>query len=102
MANGEWRVANGAGFRVLAFAFCLGVAAAHAQSYPVKPVRIVVPQAPGAQSELFARMLGQKLGESLGQPVISDPRPGAAGPLRYPRPAGRVYRHRGGSERHHR
>jgi tripartite-type tricarboxylate transporter receptor subunit TctC len=55
--------------------------AAHAQNYPVKPVRIVVPQAPGAQSELFARMLGQKLGESLGQPVISDPRPGAGGAI---------------------
>ncbi|MCC7486279.1 MAG: tripartite tricarboxylate transporter substrate binding protein [Burkholderiales bacterium] len=50
-----------------------------AQNYPVKPVRIVVPQAPGAQSELFARMLGQKLTESLGQPVVTDPRPGAGG-----------------------
>jgi len=44
-------------------------------------VRIVVPQAPGAQSELFARMLGQKLGESLGQSVINDPRPGAGGAI---------------------
>jgi tripartite-type tricarboxylate transporter receptor subunit TctC len=50
-----------------------------AQNYPVKPVRVVVPQAPGAQSEIFARLLGQKLGESLGQPVINDPRPGAGG-----------------------
>ena len=52
-----------------------------AQTYPVKPVRIVVPQAPGAQSDLFARLLGQKLGESLGQSVISDPRPGAGGAI---------------------
>jgi tripartite-type tricarboxylate transporter receptor subunit TctC len=52
-----------------------------AQNYPVKPVRIVIPQAPGAQSELFARMLGQKLGESLGQPVVTDPRPGAGGAI---------------------
>ena len=44
-------------------------------------MRIVVPQAPGAQSDLFTRLLGQKLGESLGQPVISDPRPGAGGAL---------------------
>jgi tripartite-type tricarboxylate transporter receptor subunit TctC len=44
-------------------------------------VRIVVPQAPGAQSELFARMLGQKLSESLGQSVINDPRPGAGGAI---------------------
>ena len=54
---------------------------AHAQSYPSKPVRIVVAQAAGAQSDLFARLLGQKIGESLGQPVISDPRPGAGGIL---------------------
>jgi tripartite-type tricarboxylate transporter receptor subunit TctC len=50
-----------------------------AQNYPTRPVRIVVPQAPGAQSELFARMLGQKIGESLGQPLVNDPRPGAGG-----------------------
>lgn len=58
-----------------------GAGSALAQNYPTRVVRIVVPQAPGAQSELFARMLGQKLGESLGQPVISDPRPGAGGAI---------------------
>jgi tripartite-type tricarboxylate transporter receptor subunit TctC len=52
-----------------------------AQNYPTRVVRIVVPQAPGAQSELFARMLGQKLSESLGQPVVNDPRPGAGGAI---------------------
>jgi tripartite-type tricarboxylate transporter receptor subunit TctC len=52
-----------------------------AQSYPVKPVRVVVPQAPGAQSEIFARLLGQKIGESLGQPLVNDPRPGAGGAI---------------------
>ena len=51
------------------------------QSYPAKPVRIVIPQAPGAQSDIFARMLGQKMSESLGQPVINDPRPGAGGAI---------------------
>ena len=56
-------------------------ASAVGQSYPVKPVRIVVPQAPGAQSDLFARLLGQKLGEGLGQSVIADPRPGAGGAI---------------------
>ncbi len=50
-----------------------------AQNYPAKPVRVVVPQAPGAQSEIFARLLGQKIGESLGQPLVNDPRPGAGG-----------------------
>jgi tripartite-type tricarboxylate transporter receptor subunit TctC len=52
-----------------------------AQSYPTRAVRIVVAQAAGAQSDLFARLLGQKLGESLGQSVISDPRPGAGGAI---------------------
>jgi len=56
-----------------------GTGSTLAQNYPVKPVRIVVPQAPGAQSDLFARMLGQKMSESLGQPVVNDPRPGAGG-----------------------
>jgi len=58
-----------------------GAGSALAQNYPTRVVRIVVPQAPGAQSELFARMLGQKLGESLGQSVINDPRPGAGGAI---------------------
>lgn len=57
----------------------IGVESALAQAYPSKPVRIVVAQAAGAQSDLFTRLLGQKLGEILGQPVISDPRPGAGG-----------------------
>ncbi len=57
------------------------VESALAQSYPTKAIRIVVAQAPGAQSDLFTRLLGQKLGESLGQPVISDPRPGAGGAI---------------------
>jgi tripartite-type tricarboxylate transporter receptor subunit TctC len=56
-----------------------GVESVRAQSYPSKPVRIVVAQAPGAQSDIFTRMLGQKLGESVGQPVVNDPRPGAGG-----------------------
>jgi tripartite-type tricarboxylate transporter receptor subunit TctC len=58
-----------------------GTGSVLAQNYPVRPVRIVVPQAPGAQSELFARMLGQKMSESLGQPVVNDPRPGAGGAI---------------------
>src|SRR5262245_27361642 len=57
------------------------IGAALAQSYPVKTVRIVIPQAPGAQSDLFTRMLGQKMSESMGQPVINDPRPGAGGAI---------------------
>jgi len=58
-----------------------GAVPARGQSYPVKTIRIVIPQAPGAASDLFTRQLGQKLSESLGQPVINDARPGAGGAL---------------------
>ena len=58
-----------------------GAPSAFAKNYPVKPIRIIVAQAPGAQSDLFTRLLGQKLSETLGQSVISDPRPGAGGAI---------------------
>lgn len=70
-----------AGAAVLVFSALAGSGAVLAQGYPAKPLRIVVPQAPGAQSELFARMVGQKMSESLGQPVVNDPRPGAGGAI---------------------
>ena len=52
---------------------------AHAQPYPAKPVRIVIPYAAGGTTYVMALMFGQKLGESLGQQFIVDPRPGAGG-----------------------
>ncbi len=54
-------------------------AAAQAQTYPVKPVRIIVAQAPGSVSDLLIRFLAQKTGERLGQQFIIDNRPGAGG-----------------------
>jgi tripartite-type tricarboxylate transporter receptor subunit TctC len=58
---------------------CLGIAGANAQSYPAKPVRIVVPFPPGGIADLFARIIGQKFNETWGQPGIVDNRPGAGG-----------------------
>jgi tripartite-type tricarboxylate transporter receptor subunit TctC len=52
-----------------------------AQSYPTKPIRMVVPSAPGSGPDLIARVVALKLTESLGKPVVTDPRPGAGGSL---------------------
>ena len=62
---------------VLIFAAGL-VLAASAHAFPERPVRLVVPYAPGGGSDITARMIGQKLGERLGQSFVIDTRPGAA------------------------
>ena len=54
---------------------------AQAQSFPSKPIRIVVPNAPGGGGDLTTRTVGQKISETLGQPVIIDNKPGAGGVL---------------------
>ncbi len=49
--------------------------------YPTKPIRMIVPYAPGGGSDIVARIVGQKMSESLGYTVVVDNRPGAAGML---------------------
>ena len=53
------------------------VGSATAQTYPAKPIRIIVPQSAGGSTDLVARPLAQKLADALGQPVVVENRPGA-------------------------
>ena len=80
MSNGRWGMGKrkklGAGAVAIAV---LCVNAAVAQSYAVKPVRMVVPFPAGGGIDSVARLLAPKLSESLGQPVIVDNRVGASG-----------------------
>jgi tripartite-type tricarboxylate transporter receptor subunit TctC len=52
---------------------------AHAQSFPSKPIRLIVPYPPGGSSDIIARAISQLLSESLGQPVVVENRAGANG-----------------------
>lgn len=58
----------------------LGAAApALAQDYPTKPINIIVPFPPGGSNDVLSRLLGQKMSEAFGQPVLIQNKPGAAG-----------------------
>ena len=60
---------------VLLLSACAGLAGAQ-QAFPSKTIRIIIPFSPGGTNDILARLLGPKLGESLGQQVIVDNRPG--------------------------
>jgi tripartite-type tricarboxylate transporter receptor subunit TctC len=62
--------------------FALGFAsAALAQSYPAKPIKIVIPFPPGNTMDIMTRLIGPKMTERLGQPIVAENRPGASGML---------------------
>jgi tripartite-type tricarboxylate transporter receptor subunit TctC len=63
--------------RVAALLLCVFALPAQAQTYPNKPIRLVVPYPPGALTDLLARAIGERLAAALKQPVVIDNRPGA-------------------------
>src|SRR5688572_23296148 len=65
---------------LLAFAaLCVSANAATVNDYPQRPIRLVVPVPPGGAADFIARLMGGKLGESLGQNIVVENRGGAAG-----------------------
>jgi tripartite-type tricarboxylate transporter receptor subunit TctC len=65
--------------RIVMIVLALGAASAFAQSYPIKPIRMIVPFPAAGAADILARSIGQELNRSWGQQIVADNRPGAGG-----------------------
>ena len=68
-----------AGLVMIAVLSTASFAVAMAQTYPAKPIRVIVPYPPGGTSDILTRLIGVKLTASWGQQIITDNRTGASG-----------------------
>lgn len=64
---------------LLTLALCSAASGAYAQTFPDRPIRLIVPYAVGGTTDIIARVVGNKLGAVLGQPIIIENKPGAGG-----------------------
>ncbi len=65
-------------FLSIAAAMLIWSAGVFGQAYPAKPIRLIVPYPPGGGTDFFARLVGAKMSEHIGQPIVVENRPGAA------------------------
>jgi tripartite-type tricarboxylate transporter receptor subunit TctC len=65
--------------RALLTLLALGASGVHAQSYPSRPIRLVVPFPPGGSADALARTIGDRIGKAMGQSVVVENKPGAGG-----------------------
>ena len=72
---------HNATFTLLALLALLPAQSVQAQTYPTRPVRFIVPFPAGGVADVTARVIGQKLGEALGQQIVIENRAGASGTL---------------------
>ncbi len=68
-------------FKLLCIALAAAPLAAFAQAYPHKPIRLIVPWPPGQATDLAARIVAEKISQSLGQPIVVENKPGAGGAI---------------------
>ena len=66
---------------IAALACCNGAFSQAGGAYPTQPIKLIVPVAPGGSTDTIARLIGQKLQDAWGQPVVVENRPGASGTI---------------------